>query len=528
MSRRKSIIINPQDRIELKSIATDVFAEKIEKHPLVELMKYWLRIFQNEITTLKERISKLETELELVKRARQPLQTDNTSHTSDEDGGVEESEQAEQSVLSPEAIKELRLSIGCNVPQMADIMGIPLKKYIALERGNQTPSLNFEIQFLKLREMKASERRSIMQDHGIFYCRKINHVPRRIPQPPTAQDIKITRAELDEICEALHLSHPQLAKIVGATPAQVSFWFYRRGQPGEEHFQRLKQLQMQARNTPIEAPAKKQPKRKTSVTPQQINDILTTLDWSVEQLAAYLRVTEYKLRHWMYGDCAPKTLQNNKLLDLLDKIKEQQITGVLVTIDEYAALKSKLNFSDFHMSEILKVPYSRTRSWTLKAETPSVLESKKIIRLREQVQDGSFVDSIDLPRISADRMSEICKRQQITKKELAKIMRVTNTTLERWLRGAHGPSSEENERLWLLWEKTIPKPPPILSAEEIVQCRKQLNISQREFGEKIGITPKKVSRLELNLQPASLEISNKIRELCGMEIPITEGENNER
>ena len=49
MSRRKSIIINPQDRIELKSIATDVFAEKIEQHPLVELMKYWLRIFQNEI-----------------------------------------------------------------------------------------------------------------------------------------------------------------------------------------------------------------------------------------------------------------------------------------------------------------------------------------------------------------------------------------------------------------------------------------------------------------------------------------------
>lgn len=525
MSRRKSVIINPQDRMELKSIAADVFATKIEQHPLVELMKYWLRIFQNEIGSLKERISKLETELELIKRAKLPLQNDNSSHTL---GDTEVAEDSKQSVLSPEAIKELRLSVGCNVSQMADIMGIPLKSYIAIERGNKNPPLNFEIQFLKFREMKASERRSVMQDHGIFYCRKINYVPRRIPQPPTEQDIKITRAELDEICEVLHLSHPQLAKIVDATPSQVAFWFYHRGQPGEEHFQKLKQLQKQARNTPAEAPAKKTPKRKNSVSPQQINDILATLEWSVEQLAAYLHVTEYKLRHWMYGDCAPRTLQNNKLLDLLDKIKEQRFTGELITIDEYVALKNVLNFSDFHMAEILKVPYSRARSWTLKVETPSLLDSKKIITLREQVQDGSFIDPIDLPRISADRMSEICKRQRITKKELAKIMRVSNTTLERWLRGAHGPSSEENEKLWMLWEKSIPEPPPILSAEEIVQCRKKLNISQREFGEKLGIPQKRISRLELNLQPATLEISNKIREICGMDIPTAENKTDER
>ena len=179
MSRRKSVIINPQDRMELKSIAADVFATKIEQHPLVELMKYWLRIFQNEIGSLKERISKLETELELIKRAKLPLQNDNSSHTL---GDAEVAEDSKQSVLSPEAIKELRLSVGCNVSQMADIMGIPLKSYIAIERGNKNPPLNFEIQFLKFREMKASERRSVMQDHGIFYCRKIYNYKRKAHQ----------------------------------------------------------------------------------------------------------------------------------------------------------------------------------------------------------------------------------------------------------------------------------------------------------------------------------------------------------
>ena len=519
MTRRKSIIINPQDRAELKTIAADVFAAKIEEHPLVKLMKYWLRIFQTEIAELKERISKLETELALLKRTQTPLSDGPENQASDV---REDSSDSTQSVLTPEAIKELRLAVGCNIHQMSKIMGISVKLYMAIEHGNVVPRDDIETRFLQFREMKASERRTIMQDHGIFYCRKINYVPHRIPQPPTEQDIRITRGELHEICETLHISHPQLAKMLDATPPQVQSWFYGKTQPGEEHFQQLKQLQMQARNAPAEAHAKKQSKRKKSVSPQQINDILTTLDWSVEQLAAYLRVTEYKLRHWMYGDCAPKTLQNNKLLDLLDKIKEQRITGVLITIDEYAALKSKLNFSDFHMSEILKIPYSRTRSWTLKAETPSLQESKKIISLREQVQDGRFIDTIDLPRISADRMSEICKRQRITKKELAKIMRVSNTTLERWLRGAHGPSPEENEKLWLLWEKPVPDPPPILSAEEIMRCRKKLHISQREFGEKLGVSQKKISRLELNLQPASLDISNKIREMCGMDIPTTE------
>ena len=83
MSRRKSIIINPQDRIELKTIAADVFAVKLEEHPLVKLMKYWLRIFQNEIVELKDRISKLETELELLKRTHAPLANNSEKQVSD-------------------------------------------------------------------------------------------------------------------------------------------------------------------------------------------------------------------------------------------------------------------------------------------------------------------------------------------------------------------------------------------------------------------------------------------------------------
>ena len=526
MSRRKSILINPQDRIELKTIAADVFAVKLEEHPLVKLMKYWLRIFQNEIVELKDRISKLETELELLKRTHAPLANNSEKQVSDAKENLSDNT---KSVLTPEAIKELRLAVGCNVHQMAKIMGIPVKLYMSIEHGNVVPRNDFEVRFLQFRDMKASERRTIMQDHGIFYCKKIHHVQRRIPQPPTEQDIRITRAELHEICETLHISHPQLAKMVGVTPPQVASWFYSRTQPDEETFQKLQPLLEQARTASLAPVSKPQSKKKKKVvSPQEIENIMSTLGWSVAQLAAYLRVPEYKLRNWKAGNYSPKTLQNNKLLDLLDKIREQAMADLPVSIDEYALLKAKLKFSDFHMSEILKVPYTRTRSWTLKAEIPNQLESKKIRKLQDQVLQKTFVDEIDLPRISADRISEICKRQHITKKELAKIMRVRNNTLERWLRGGHGPSPEENEKLWILWEKPTPEPPPILSGDEIRKCRDMLKISQREMGEKLKISPKLISRLELGMQSATLEISNKIRELCNLPIPGMEEVDNER
>ena len=106
-------------------------------------------------------------------------------------------------------------------------------------------------------------------------------------------------------------------------------------------------------------------------------------------------------------------------------------------------------------------------------------------------------------------------------------MGIMEKTYERWMRGKRGPSPEENERLWILWEKPVFVPPPVLSGKEIFEIRKSHKLSQDKFGELLGQTGKKVSRWELGITDVPVEISEKIRAIFNLQ-PIEESGNDKK
>lgn len=512
-------MIEKGDIQKLTEISKNVFLKQIETYPLIVQIRRWLEVFTEEIADLRNRVQILEAEVDLLRRSRGIKAAETTAS---------KKAQAIQCSLTPEIIGQIRMAFACNIDQMARILEVSTKHYHDIERGNITPSLALETKILKMRYMTATERREILQAHGLFRTKTRQlHAP-GIPHPPDTPEIRMTIAELQDIKAKLNVTKPQLAKLVGVSHGQVSGWLNGSSQPSEEYCQKLRSLSADAaKSLPECGSPMKTIQPKVTITPEQLSEILQQLNWTIPQLAAYLHVAEYKAWGWKNGHSSPSTQQANKLKDLQDKIKRQEYEKTPVTIDEFMALKEKMQYSDYHLSIILKVSYVKVHSWSLGISAPTLNESVKIRKLHTQVFSGTFVDNIQLPRISAEKITELRKRQNLRVKDFIRVMGIMEKTYDRWMRGKRGPSQEENERLWILWEKPVFVPPPVLSGKEIFEIRKNHKLSQDKFGEMLGQTGKKVSRWELGITDVPVGISEKIKTIFNLQ-SIEESENDKK
>ena len=326
-------MIEKGDIQKLTEISKNVFLKQIETYPLIVQIRRWLEIFTEEIAELRNRVQILEAEVDLLRRSRGIKDAETTAS---------KKAQSIQCSLTPEIIGQIRMAFACNIDQMARILEVSTKHYHDIERGNITPSLALETKILKMRYMTATERREILQAHGLFRTKTRQlHAP-GIPHPPDTPEIRMTIAELQDIKAKLNVTKPQLAKLVGVSHGQVSGWLNGSSQPSEEYCQKLRSLSADAAKTLPEcgSPMKTiQPK--VTITPEQLSEILQQLNWTIPQLAAYLHVAEYKAWGWKNGHSSPSTQQANKLKDLQDKIKRQEYEKTPVTIEEFMALKEK-------------------------------------------------------------------------------------------------------------------------------------------------------------------------------------------
>ena len=501
-------MITKNDISRLKEISTEYFLNKNEKYPPIVKMGEWLEYFTREISKLNDRIKNLEEEIAILKGT--PEKTASNASESQHKVGVHDQSQGHK-ILSPETIGKIRIAFGCNITQMAKILNVSPKYYTSVERGNAIPSLALQAQLLRLQYITATQRREILQQHGFFHTTARKIAPLPIPHLPETPDIRISIAELHEIKDKLNISYSQLAELIGTTQSQVSNWFCGISQPTEEYCQRLRMLtpkdvkKLPQRLFPLKSPP--QPPLQS----KEILEVLQQLCWTVPQLAACLHVPEYKVRHWLSGHSAPTTKQANRVKDLMGSISKREYEKRLFTIDEFRELKEKLEYSDYHLAILLGMPFQKVHNWSCGQTAPSQEESVKLRDIYSRVILGTFVDSTHLPRIPPEKINEIRERQRLRRKDLIRILGIQSNTFERWMRGKRGPTPQENEKLWILWEKPAAVKPITLSANEVLELRKSRNLTQKRFGELIGEKRNKISRIELGLVKVSCEIDRKIR-----------------
>ena len=152
-------MIEKGDIQKLTEISKNVFLKQIETYPLIVQIRRWLEIFTEEIAELRNRVQILEAEVDLLRRSRGIKDAETTAS---------KKAQSIQCSLTPEIIGQIRMAFACNIDQMARILEVSTKHYHDIERGNITPSLALETKILKMRYMTATERREILQAHGLF------------------------------------------------------------------------------------------------------------------------------------------------------------------------------------------------------------------------------------------------------------------------------------------------------------------------------------------------------------------------
>lgn len=510
-------MVTKEDKAEYRKIAERIFLEKLENLTVMERIGKWIKCFLSEIEVLKDRIRKLEAEMELLKRS-QSLRGNGEISPEKEQGNQDA---AAEILLTPSLASEIRVSFGCNIVEMAKILGVSPRTYQNIERGNILPSPELEAQILKFRYMKATERREILQHNGIFVkcTKKINTAT--VPPPPKTPEIGITIPELREICETLHVSKAKLAELLGVSHHTVSNWFYGNFRPGKEICEKLHRLMAEK---PIVAPDDP-PKTKSAakIPPSEISDLLKELNWTVAELSTYLHVPQFRVYDWLAEHSSPTNAERNRIRSLQDKVRMKKTDKVPVSTGEFAALKEKLQYSDYHLSIILRIPFAEVHSWTLGAAFPSEPESKKIRQLREQIEAGKFVDNTQLPRISPEKIFEARKRQHLSLREFLHQMGVRMSTYRRWIYAKRGPTALENEKLWMIWEKPEPVLPTILTPDELRGIRTSHNLTRAAFAAMLGTDRANIMRYELGIKKITVEISEKVKKLFDL-VSNAEGE----
>lgn len=506
------------DQKQMRVIAENVFSRKIQTYPLFGKIMEWIRIFQDEITELKKQIKTLENEIIALKQSQGLIDGAIQSNTDKTQAMVLDKD---KNTLSASEILDIRQKNKFSIRQMAKLLQMTTKKYTLIEHGRLLPTQEINNTLVKIRNMKASELRVFMQQYNIYYPSGKIITKTTLSPLPRKREIKITRDEIQEICDVLQISHPQLAQRLNVTLAQVSGWLYRAVQPSEDNFQKIKELQQYIKNLLIISPEKQEtpPKPKcdneNGATAEEINTMRNQLKWTCRQLSAYLHTSENKVQGWIYGKYSVESNFMHQIRCLQRKIKNDPTFLNLMTLDDVIKIKKSLQCSDYRLSVILGIPFSRVNNWSYAYEIPNKEESDMLRKLSHEIERGTFKDNIELPVIPPEKLKELCISQNLTKNALAKLMKKRKTTIERWLWGTKQPNKTENEKLWELWGAPPPQTLPLLTGLQIRSFRLLLGLSQEKMGKFVGISPSRLSDIELGYAKPTLSECDKIKDTCG-------------
>lgn len=497
-------------------IAERAFGREIKQNHAFGDIGMLLRQVQDELREIRKDTKCLSKELGIV-RTRQYHEITNENKIS------------RVKHISPEELVAIRQARKLTKTQMAELLHVSINKYSQWESGKFLMTRNVEKLLLRIKNMKASEFRCFVNENTTDCSNKEKERKAIIQISNNKIAEVIGREEIQEVCDILNLSHPQLAMNVGISPRLIGNWIYHGTQPACDALAKFRELQKKAFLVPeherqkIKTRATPRPYMRDTITQKEIIDLLNSLHWTMRQMASYLSVPDSRVQTWKYGFCRPDIQTTNKLRELQEKIKHKIIPleyeGDFVSCEEFIALIRKLKWPVHHTGKMLHMSGDHVKELLSKQKAPNLKDSIKIRDLQQRIATKEILIPEDVPLIPGDKIREICVKQKLTQHELGKIIGVMAGTVYQWISGMRTPNQESNMKLWKLWRTTAVFKPPLLTAEEVYNCRMMLGLSQEKFGALLGITYTPVSSWERGQRRPSLELSNRIRQLCGLPIP---------
>lgn len=215
---------------------------------------------------------------------------------------------------------------------------------------------------------------------------------------------------------------------------------------------------------------------------------------------------------------------------------EEEVKESRVTKRTLRSLRRRFDLTQQELAELLEVSGGTITLWETGKTRPREENAARIITLREmnksEVDEALGRTPAEAP-VSPTEIRELRERLELTQKEMAELLDVSSSSVTNWEAGRATPGRKSRHRIEELHEmspeeaqqelESARRPPAEVSPEEVRRIRKEMDLSQTEFGEKLGVSTGTVSNWETGTSRPRSSNVEQIRKLAEGELP-TESE----
>lgn len=231
---------------------------------------------------------------------------------------------------------------------------------------------------------------------------------------------------------------------------------------------------------------------------------------SLEELFGELkRETEFLGRAEQSSDSSEEP-HDEKINQELDKMADLEKAKMV----NPQAIREKFDLTQQELAQIMGVSSAAVSVWEKGESYPNSTNSAKLIHVSNMTKDEIEKALNRTRRIGPEDIRVLRYRLGVSQKKLAEMLDVTAASVNHWENGKNRPQSENRQKITDLLEKTekenhnIDKPSP----EKVKSLRKKEGVTQREMGDKIGVTGSTVSNWETGRANPSPEHLKKMCE----------------
>ncbi len=473
-------------------------------------MGTWIKTLQDENRTLKRRVEELEIRVKkLNDYGPTPVAGARKRAATGEAQSSSEGEMKTPPRLTKAQMRKIRTDRGLSQTQFAQLLGVSYFRYNKWELGKTAVPPDTERLIREIREMKASDLRTRMQNAGIFQ-------PNGKTAPSAAKTGNETMPKTPVRDEAGKNGVPEK---MAAKPSETASRTSRTKEVGS----------------------------KTAISSEEVKSIRSALGMTQYEIAAKLKIKETRYKNWEQGRVKTPAAFIKKIRALLPATEPHKTAEIpasnaaaaratakpaAIQPKELQALREKLGFTRREMANELNIKKNRYCNWEygiahaapqFVRKMRQMLEAKKkdaLSPVREKTQSGAgrktetprfdFSDILNPDKVPSElppaRLKEIRAFLKLTQRQVAARLDIKETRYTNWECGYGKASPDYVRRMLALLSENLRKDAElhdgksgstsagvaaeadaVLSAEEIRRIRAELGMSQRQVAEVLGI-----------------------------------------
>lgn len=398
-------------------------------------MGTWVKTLQDENRILKRRVEELEIRVKKLNDYGPTPITPAKRNGNAESGHTAHDADVKIPIhLTRTQVKRIRTVRGFSQSQFALLLGVTYFRYNNWESGNTALPAEFEQKIKEIRDMKASDLRTRMQNVGIFQ-------PNGKPQGPSKKD-DVNAAE-----KPTNDNHPAVkTEPPAVTPAVPS------------------------NTVPVKAKA-------TTISPEEIKTIRDTLGITQYEIAKELKIKETRYKNWEQGRARTPVEFIGKIralafdkVKLLPKVISVSPVASAISSKELRTLREELGLTRREMADVLKIKKNRYCNWEYdiahaapefvqkmrqllaekKKSTPANnLKSQgnaEPVELEKSILTSDFSDILNSGNVpselSTGKLREIRAFLKLTQRQLAELLNIKESRYTNWECGYGRPSAD--------------------------------------------------------------------------------------